>query len=219
MSERMGPLVHRVVRPGALLLVVGALQFVVAMIVVQLDYPGYSLLGNAISDFGGPNSPLPWVFNASIIILGIFLIFGAILIRSAFPAKRSTQFGLLFAALTGVGALLVGTFPEEATWPIASIHGVVSLFTFVCLALALLLLSFAMLRDTRWEGFRFYTFLSGLVSLVALLLLAVGWYGALQFGGMERLVVAPGILWALVAGTHLLRMQVYAPPGVKSLGG
>ncbi|HKS59748.1 MAG TPA: DUF998 domain-containing protein [Thermoplasmata archaeon] len=217
MESRLGPLVHRIVRPGAALVVLGVLQFLAAMIVVQLYFPGYSLLANAISDLGGSQSPAAWVFNLSIRVLGVFTFLGVLLIRSTFPPRRATYLGLGFLLLAGVGAFLVGTFPEQSTWPVASIHAIVSLWTFLTSGLALLFLSLAMLRDTRWEGFRFYTFLSGAITLVALLLLALGAFGALQFGGMERLVVAPILLWGLVVGIHLLRLQVYAP-GIKSLG-
>ena len=53
-----------------------------------------------------------------------------------------------------------------------------------------------MFRDTRWDGFRAYTMLSGLVILIALILFATKNYAGLGVGGMERLVVAPMLLWA-----------------------
>ena len=57
-------------RWGGLLLVVGAVQFVLAMIIVQLTYPGYSDIENHVSDLGNPNlSPLALLYNASITAL------------------------------------------------------------------------------------------------------------------------------------------------------
>ena len=73
-----------------------------------------------------------------------------------------------------------------------------------------------MFRDTRWDGFRAYTLLSGVVGLVALVLFATKTYAGLGVGGMERLIVAPVILWSLVVGIHLARIPTYAPPGVPA---
>jgi hypothetical membrane protein len=216
-AERLGPLVHRIVRPGASMLLVGSSQFIVAMIVVQLKFPGYSDFSNAISDLGGPNSPDAIVFNISIRVLGALGVLATILIRSTFPARWSARLGLLFLVIASLGAFLVGTFPEGSTWPFAGIHSAVSLVTFLGSGLALLTLSLGMLRDTRWDGYRFYTFLSGLVTLVALGLFASSVYVGLGLGGMERLVVAPILLWALVVGVHLARMPVYAPSLLKHL--
>jgi hypothetical membrane protein len=67
-----------------------------------------------------------------------------------------------------------------------------------------------MLRDTRWEGFRGYTFLSGIVTLAALALFLASVYPGIGPGGMERLIIAPILLWAIVAGVHLLKLQPYS---------
>jgi hypothetical membrane protein len=205
-----GPLVRRRAKLGGALYVLGSVQFWVAMAVAQLAYPGYSLAGNYISDLGGPHSPDAWVFNDSIRVLGILAIVGAFLIRSAFGAKRSARVGLVFVGIAGLGAFLVGTFPEGSPELNGGIHSIVSLVTFLFSGFALLSLSAAMLRDTRWDGFRFYTFISGVVDLVALALYAAKLYGPLGPGGMERLIVAPILLWAVVVGIHLLRLPTYA---------
>jgi hypothetical protein len=36
---------------------------------------------------------------------------------------------------------------------------------------------------------------------------------------MERLIVAPVLLWAFVVGLHLVRIPTYAPPGVRGSNG
>ena len=56
--------------------------------------------------------------------------------------------------------------------------------------------------------------LSGLVGLVAFVLFEAKTWGPLGVGGMERLIVAPVLLWALVAGIHLVRIPTYAPAGI-----
>ena len=217
---------HRSVHHGAILLVFGSLQFIVAMIVTQTGYgSSYSLTQNYISDLGattcGTVSGLvgtsgghyvcsPWhdVFNVSIIILGLLIILAVLLLRTAFPARRSRTIGLVLLALAGAGAIGVGLFPENVN---IDAHVIASTIAFVGSAFALGVLGLAMFRDTRWDGFRAYTMLSGLVTLVALILFVAKTDGALGVGGMERLIVAPILLWAIVVGLHLERIPTFAP--------
>jgi len=232
-SERYGPLVHRSVHHGALLLLVGAIEFIVAMVVTQLGYGSsfdwgstYSLKDNYISDlgavkcgtfstgaFGGNSSHYacsPWylVFNVGIVVLGLLLILAVLLLRTAFPARRSRTIGLGLLALAGLGSIGVGLFPEDVN---IAAYSASALLAFLAGGLALVILGFAMFRDTRWDGFRAYTLLSGLVSLIALILFISGTYLGLGVGGMERLIVAPILLWSIVAGAHLVRIPTFAP--------
>jgi hypothetical membrane protein len=211
-----GPLVRRSARLGGAVYAFGSLQFVVAMVVVQLFYPGYSDTGNYVSDLGGTMSPWAWLFNDSIRLLGLLAIVGTLLLRTAFAQKTTTHLGLAALIVAGLGAIAVGTFPENSTWPFSGIHSVVSLITFVGSGLGLLLLALAMSRDTRWQGLRAYTFLSGVLTMLALVLFATGRYLGLGPGGMERLVIAPVLLWAVVAGIHLARLPVYVPTSSQS---
>jgi hypothetical membrane protein len=220
--ERYGPLVHRSVRHGAILWIVGVVQFIVGMIVTQLGWTTpYSLTQNYISDLGAAHcgelagryvcSPWHLVFDTSIVILGILLIFGAILVRTAFPPRSTRTVGLGLLVVAGIGAIGVGLSPEDVN---LKVHTVSALLAFAGSGLALIVLGFAMFRDTRWDGFRAYSMLSGLVGLIALVLFVAGTYGPLGVGGMERLIVAPVLLWALVCGIHLARIPTYAPAGL-----
>jgi hypothetical membrane protein len=207
-----GPLVRPSAHRGAVLLIAGVLQFFAAMVAVQYRYPGYSDLSNAISDLGNA-SKSPWsdAFNVSLVILGVAGLAGTYLLRSAFPARRTTLAGIGLLGLSFLCALGVGFFPEGSPH---GLHTLFSALTFLFGGLGLLLLSFAMLRDTRWGGLRLYTLLSAIVSLAALVALDVA-SGPLTdagaYGGVERLVVGPLLLWAVLAGIHLLRIPAFAP--------
>jgi hypothetical membrane protein len=221
-SERYGPLVHRSVRHGAIVLIVGTVQFIVAMAVTQLGWTvPYSLRTNYISDLGAVNcsdfpttsahyvcSPWHVVFNVSIIVMGVLVILAVILVRTAFPARRSRLIGLGLLALAGIGSIGVGLSPEDVN---LTVHTASAALAFIGGGLALIVLGFAMFRDTRWDGFRAYTVLSGLVDLVALVLFESGTYLGLGVGGMERLIVAPVLLWSVVVGIHLARIPTFAP--------
>ncbi|MFZ3355175.1 MAG: DUF998 domain-containing protein [Thermoplasmata archaeon] len=229
--ERLGPLVHRSVHHGAIAWLVGTLQFIVAMIVAQLAWtnPTYSLTQNVISDLGNTScgtfasrdvcSPLHLVFNISLIFFGLLILLGILLLPTAFPARASRSIGLGLFSLVGIGAILVGVFPENT---LGTVHDIGALLAFAGGGLGLLALSGAMLRDTRWDGFRTYTGVSGLVTLISLILYVAGswhWGGlwaSLGEGGIERLIVAPLLLWTIVVSTHLVRIPTFAPPGVRS---
>jgi hypothetical membrane protein len=214
--ERLGPLVRPEVRWGGGLLVFGSLQFIVAMIIAQLAYPNYSDLRNYISDLGAhtatAQSPLAWLFNGSICLLGIVGVIGTWEIRSAFPNRTSARVGLACLVVAEVAAFLVGVFPEQT---LHNIHTIVSSITFIFAGLALVVLALAMFRDTRWDGFRGYTFFSGIVTFVAIVLFQEGVGGAAYQGLLERIIVAPILLWAIVAGLHLAQMPTFAPAKIR----
>ncbi len=222
-GERYGPLVHRSVRHGAILLVLASLIFIAGMIVTQIGYESsYSLTQNYISDLGAAHCGVlaghsydggyvcsPWheVFMVTIVLLGILIVLAVILIRTGFPPRSTRTVGLALLAIAALGAIGVGFFPEDVN---VRVHTLSAAIAFIAGNLALIVLGFAMFRDTRWDGFRAYTILSGLVGLIALILFEAKAWGALGVGGMERLIVAPLLLWAILAGTHLARIPTYA---------
>ena len=230
-EPRLGPLVHRSVHHGAALWLVGALQFVLAMAIVQLfwtGHPAYSLTNNVISDLGntqcGPwphatshDVCSPWheVFDVSIVVLGALVVLGAVLARTGFPIRRSSSVGLWMIALAGVGSIGVGVAPENVN---LTVHAASATLAFVVGNLGLLVLGVAMFRDTRWSGLRAYTLFSGLVGLVAAVLFLRGITGAVGTGGMERLIVDPLLLWLIVAPVRLLGIPQYAPRSVPAPG-
>ena len=228
-TPRSGPLVPRAVHHAGAVWLVGSLQFVLAMIVVQLawtGHPGYSLSNNYISDLGNtgcghwPNanspdlcSPGHDVFNGSVIVLGLLVILGALLVRAGLPDRRSSQGGRFLIAIAGLGAVGVGIFPENVA---LTVHEIVSADAFLVGSLALIVLAVAMLQDARWDGLRAYSLFSGVLGLIATVLFLVGTDLGLGPGGMERLIVAPLLLWLIVGGARLLRFPQYAPRGVPA---
>jgi hypothetical membrane protein len=220
MSE--GNLVHRTVRTGALLFVVGALQFIVGMIVVQSQYPGYSLSQNYISDLGGAHSPWALVFDASVIVLGLCAIFGVLLIWGAFDDRPSRGIGLGFLLIAGIGAIGVGVFPETTPVLNGGMHDIVSDVAFLGSGLGLTIVSFAMADGAHWRLSKPFTAACGLVTLGAIVLFSLGsyvsssYYAGLGAGGMERLVVAPVLAWAIAEGLHIARLPRFAPSTIHA---
>jgi hypothetical membrane protein len=213
----LGPMVRRSAKVGGLLLLIGSVQFVIGMAVAQWLWVGsYSLSQNDISDLGGPNSAGATVFNVSVRVLGILALVGAALLYRAFAPKTASKVGVALLMIGGLGAIGVGLFPENSPELGGSIHGLATLVAFLGAGLALLVLSTAMLRDTRWDGFRLFTVVGGVVTLVAMTLYVEGNYLGLGRGGMERLVVAPILLWTVLVGVHLARLATYDPTASKA---
>ncbi|MGP8078089.1 MAG: DUF998 domain-containing protein [Thermoplasmata archaeon] len=218
-SAEPTPLVHRAVRSGGLLIVIAALQFVVAMILVQWKYSGYSLSANYISDLGGSHSPWALLFDGSLIAMGALAVPALLLIWSSFDARPARSIGLLILMASAVGAICVGVFPETTHVLSGKAHEIASGITFLAGALGLIVLSFAMRLPERWAISGRYTLVSGAVSLAALVLYGLGYYlghGAwfylgLGHGGMERLVAAPLLLWMVIEGAHIGRLHRFAP--------
>jgi hypothetical membrane protein len=172
------------------LVFIGVAQFVLFMLIAEAIYPGYSVSRNYISDLGNPrlepSTPHAAVFNASIVLLGLLLIAGgALLYRSGRDANGRALGALVMAS--GVGAAGVGLFPEGSPH---GLHIVFSLVTFLASSLASYPASFYRgLRTPLWGAL-------GTVGLVALALYVKGIYLGLGWGGMERLIVYPNLLWA-----------------------
>jgi hypothetical membrane protein len=209
----VGPLTHvgRSVHWGGVLIAVGVIQFVFAMAWVQTRYSGYSLLTNYISDLGNTStSPLNGVFNASIGILGAFAFLGILLAWGGFPRGGPRVVGLFLLLVASLAAVLVGLYPENVN---PSVHDLVSLMVFLPGGLALVALSFGMKEGTLWFGFRAFSLILGLVTLLSL-----AYYAPTQAysttwdpGLVERLIVFPILLWGFVAGVHLARLPRFSP--------
>jgi hypothetical membrane protein len=209
---RYGPLVRGSARVGGALLALGSVQFVAAMAIVQWHFPGYTDFGNYVSDLGGPASPWAWLFNDSLRILAVVGAIGTVLMRTAFPSKTMARIGIASLLLATLGAFLVGTFPESNLGDREdAIHAGASTLTFVASGVALVFLGIGTFRDTRWDGYRAYTFLSGIVTLVAIGLFTTDPGGSPFIGLWERVIIAPILLWGILAGLHLVRLPAFEP--------
>ncbi|MCI4340378.1 MAG: DUF998 domain-containing protein [Thermoplasmata archaeon] len=210
--DGFGPLVPRTARWGGVLLAVGSLQFILAMVIVQWKFPGYSDFGNYVSDLGGPASPWAWLFNDSIRVLAVLGIVGTVLMRGAFPSKTMARAGLAFLVIAALAAFAVGTFPESNLGDREdALHSWASSITFLGSGLALLLLGIGTFRDTRWAGYRTFTFLLGIATFVGIGLFDADPGGLADVGLWERVIIAPILLWGILAGLHLARLPAFAP--------
>jgi hypothetical membrane protein len=220
-----GRKVDRSARYGAVLYVVGAVQFLVGMVVSGLLYgpPTYDLQRNAISDLQAVNcglydghqvcSPAHLVANSSVALIGLLLIVGSMLIRTALSPGRTRSVGVGLLILAGLGAIGNGFTPEDVN-PTGDF--LTALLAFVGANLALIVIGVTMSRDAGWRGFGAYTKISGVVGLVAFVLYLANVTGPLGTGGMEWLIVVPIVQWMFVVGAHIVRIPTDAPRGITA---
>jgi hypothetical membrane protein len=166
----------------------GAAQFILAMIIAEALYPGYSTSANYISDLGVGPSAL--IFNTSIFLLGIMIVAGTYLI---YRALRPRFFTVLLT-LAGVGAMGVGIFTED----FLTVHFVASVVTFLFGNLAAIS-SYRLIRTPL----KYLSAILGLFGLMALILMASGLTLDLGVGGIERMIAYPILLWGMGFGGHL----------------
>ena len=175
-------------RVAGSLLFVGGAQFILGMTIAETLYPGYSVSANYISDLGVGSTAL--LFNSSVFLLGVLALISAYFIQRAFNYKLLS----VCLALTGIGAMGVGLFPEN----VKIVHTVASLITFLFGALSAITSC-----KLQKKPLSYFAVLLGIMSLAALALFISGNYLGLDKGGMERMIAYPTLLWAIGFGGHL----------------
>ena len=176
-----------------ILIVVASIQFILAMTISEALYPQYSVSANYISDLGEPlqAGPVAYIFNSSILLLGLLTVISAYLIQRIFDYKVFST----FLVLTGIGAMGVGLFPES----FRILHTIASFITFFFGALSTIA-SYKLQK----RPLSYLAIILGLLSLLALILFGLGIYLGLDKGGMERMIAYPILLWAIGFGAHLI---------------
>jgi hypothetical membrane protein len=195
---------------GALLWILNIQYFIVQAVAAGAwGSSGYSWANNTISDLAnthcGPYgtrfvcSPLHAAMNISFVVAGLTIVGGAILLRRALARDFIGRLGFGCMAGAGIGAMLIGLFPENS---VSSLHIAGAALSFLLGNLGMILLGISL---NRLPGaFRIYTLLSGAVGLAALPLFLKTIYPGLGIGGMERIVSYPQTIWMIAFGVYLL---------------
>ena len=194
---------------------IGTAQFGMLMIVSEILYskygtnplvsvPGYaySVSSNYISDLGAtcPTSgacyipPSALLFNASVALLGLFMLVGAYYFRRAFkwlPVNVSI-------ALVGIGALGVGLFPETT----GIVHHLFSMITFLFAGITAIIA-----YKFQRKPMGYISVLLGVITLLAAITYGLDVYLGLGGGGMERMVVYPVVFWGVAFGGHMMGQE------------
>lgn len=194
---------------------IGAVQFFIAQVVVQLAWQTpFSLATNYISDLGNtlcgvyPSgseiyvcSPLHAVMNLSFFIQGVIILAGTLLLTSAFHKSIVKDLILILLILTGIGMLGVGIFPENENnkWHVYS-----AALQFITGNLALVVIGLFRATDHGGKAYWVLSILLGLSGLAATGLFASGNHFGLGVGGMERVAAYTFPVWLIYSGILII---------------
>jgi hypothetical membrane protein len=182
--------------------IVAPVLFTMMVAVESLLRPGYSQVSNYVSDLG--TGPHAIVQNANFIVFGLLTLGFAMGLHGALPAARgrASKAGVALVVVFGMGVLLAGVFPED--YLSGAEHQSVSSVAFIASVAAQLLIWRGLRGGERtvWGGYRAYSLVSGLLTLV--LLLGFGYYaGGPDQGAAQRVFLAVPWVWVTVTGLKL----------------
>ena len=188
------PNIHKLQRGYAaptagVIIFVAVSQFLIMLIAAESIQPGYNVGTNAISDLGVGRSAA--YFNTSIVILGTLTIISSYFL---FVSVRSRLFSALFAVF-GASSAGVGLFPETTGLP----HDVFAFVIFSATNIAAILCLRVLSSPLRYASAAL-----GIFGLVSLALFSGREYLGIGFGGMERMIVYPVLIWTFLLAGHLL---------------
>jgi hypothetical membrane protein len=196
---------------GPLLFVFAVLYFGVQVYVAAAVTPKYSWLHNVISDLGNTAckatlcSPRHVSMNHEFWLLGALMAFGSLIIYHEFaqsprPEERLiARLGFAFLTVGGIGAVLVGAFPENT---IVYMHVIGAALAIGVGTLGIFGLGVALpdLPSPLQWGMR----LVPPVALVALLLFGFHLDLGIGAGLVERIAAYPETLWLIVFGIYIM---------------
>jgi len=182
-------------RIAGLLVFVGGVQFVLAVIISEATYSGYSVGKQVMSDLGNwsLDGNYAAIFNVSIILLGILGIVSTYFIQRAFKNRTFT----ILVALISISAVGVGVVAENVFLPV---HDIFALVLWVSAALA------------AFMSYKFEKSPLSYVSVVlgAVIVVAVFFFSltdvhfGLGLGGLQRMINYPILLWLIGFGAYLI---------------
>ena len=184
--------------------IIAPILFVILVIIESLLRPGYSQIYNFVSDLGvGPNAVIQ---NINFAIFGILSIFFALGLRSGlpYPSRKALKAGVWLVAIFGLCILLAGVFPEDYLSQVP--HNLVSATAFVTIIAAQLLIWKGLKNadDSIWGKYRIYSMISGLLSLILVLVLKVVISDFTDYQGIvQRVFLAVPWIWVEITALKL----------------
>lgn len=184
---------------AGIILLIGTLQFLLAVNLAETQFPGYSVAKNTLSDLGGtvpPVEPSTIIFNLSVIIMGILGLAAVYLILKSGGCRLFSS----CLAISSIGAIGVGLFPEYT----GGTHLFFALLTFLFGSLAVIF-SYRLGLNIPMI---IVSMVTGLMSLLIISLFIVSGVtnpliAYLGVGGAERFIAYPVLFYLIALGGYL----------------
>ncbi|MEN6551758.1 MAG: DUF998 domain-containing protein [Methanobacterium sp.] len=184
--------------------IIAPIFFALLVIVASLLRSDYSQTSNFVSDLGVGHYAI--IQNINFIIFGLLTISLALGLRSGLPNPqgRALKAGVWFVVLFGLGVLFAGVFPEDYLSQMP--HNLVSATAFVAIIIAQLLIWQGLRNEdsTVWGRYRTYSLISGLLSIIFVILLKIFMTYYVDYQGVaQRLFLAVPWIWIGITGLKL----------------
>jgi len=186
---------------AGIFMIIGCIQYILAVNIAESMYPGYSIAINSLSDLGGSIpmvEPSAIIFNLSNIILGILLIAAVYLILKSGGCRLFSS----CLAIFGFCILALGIFPEYTM----GIHVTFAIIAFIFGGLALIF-SYRLGINIPMTIISMILGVIALITIITPLIYGVGPQNPLGYyfgkGGSERLIIYPIILYLTALGGYL----------------
>lgn len=183
---------------AGIILLIGCVQFLLAINLAEILFPGYSIAEDTLSHLGGSIpivEPSATIFNFSIILLGILSLAAVYLILKSGGCRLFSS----CLAISSIGAVGVGIFPAFT----GNIHIFFSLITFLFGSLAVIF-SYRLGLNIPMV---IVSMILGLISLLSLIILGFGISNPLitylGIGGTERFIAYPSLFYITALGGYL----------------
>lgn len=176
-------------KTAGIIFFIGITQLIFGVTIAEVYYPGYNISQNYISDLGiGPSAI---IFNVSVFLLGLFIIFGTYFLYKVLKNK----FFNVMLILIGIGCMGVGIFTDD----VQPIHSIAAIIIFLFGGFAAIF-SYKLLKIR----FKLINIILGVIALSALVLFITDQYLWLGPGGMERMIVYPILIWTYIVSYCLI---------------
>jgi len=185
---------------AGIFLIIGTIQYILAVNISESMFPGYSVAINSLSDLGGSMpmvEPSAIIFNISNIVLGIFMLAAVYLILKSGGCRLFSS----CLAIFGVCMIFLSIFPEYTITP----HLIFAVIAFFSGSLALIFsyrlgINIPMTIISMVLGF------TAMITILSVFFVGVGPTNPLNIlgkGGAERLIIYPIIIYLTALGGYL----------------
>jgi hypothetical membrane protein len=178
--------------------IIAPILFTLLIAIESLLRPGYSQISNYVSGLGV--GPYAIIQNPNFILIGFLSLVFAFGFGSIMTATHWRRPGIVvgITSIFGLGTILAGmSLPYLAYF----VH-IPATFTAFFAVIAAQLLTWASLKTSNsktWGGYRKYSLICGLLSLV-LLFVFINTMSSPYLGATERALIAPSLIWLAITG-------------------
>ncbi|HET7388578.1 MAG TPA: DUF998 domain-containing protein [Nocardioidaceae bacterium] len=196
--------------------IVGPVVFAVGVVTASLTVPGYSRVGQAISELGVPGTNSFWIQNTNFVVFGVLTVLFSLALRGL-PAGTAIATLVLVAGLatagSGVAHCAPGCpFPGEDPGVTTgdAVHMLLGALVFLPCIAAPLVAGLAVRRRPQLVGYAVYSLVTGVATFIAFVVFAFFAEDIGVDGLSERVMLALPFTWFAVTAVLVLRGRLPA---------